>query len=431
MASSERKPLDPRFLDCIHCGLCLPSCPTFTLLGTEGDSPRGRIYLMRALEEGRAEPTEGLLQHLDTCLGCRACETACPSGVKYGELLELARARTESRRARSFKDRVNKSLLLGTLTNPDRLAVAMGSASLLGGREPQMPGYLVKLMTGSDSGPMRLPSRPRLIRKSYPPVMKPQGETKLRAGFLTGCVMSVLFSDTNDATIRALLRNGVEVHIPEDQGCCGALHAHNGEARTAREMARHNLEVFTRANVDLIVVNSAGCGSAMKEYGHLLHDDPEYARPAAAFSSKVRDISEVLADLPELAPFEAIQVRATYHDACHLAHGQGVRSQPRRLLARIPGLQLLPLTESDWCCGSAGIYNFTQAELAEKLLDRKVDQIEETGADWAVMGNPGCYMWILNGLKRRNSPIEILHTIEALDRAWGGAETCPLPASAG
>ncbi|MBW3625635.1 MAG: hypothetical protein KY468_19755, partial [Armatimonadetes bacterium] len=248
-----------------------------------------------------------------------------------------------------------------------------------------------------------------------------------RAGFLTGCVMSVHFAGTNDATVRCLLRNGVEVHTPGAQGCCGALHAHNAEASTAREMARHNINVFRHAPVDVIVVNSAGCGSVMKEYGHLLADDPEYADAAKAFGAKVKDISEVLADLPELAPFEAGSYRATYHDACHLAHGQGVRAQPRALLEKIPGIDLIPLPESDWCCGSAGIYNFTQPELAEQLLDRKVANIETTGAEWVVTGNPGCFMWIANGLKAKGSPIRVLHTAEALDRAWGGNETCPIP----
>jgi glycolate oxidase iron-sulfur subunit len=318
-------------------------------------------------------------------------------------------------------------MLLGTLTNPDRLAMAMGSAALLGGREPQMPGFLVSLMTGRSSGPMPLPSRPRMIRRSYPAVMKPQGEVKLRAGFLTGCVMSVLFSETNDATIRSLLRNGVEVHIPGAQACCGALHTHNGAVSDGKEMARHNIDVFKGLNVDVIVVNSAGCGSAMKEYGHLLHDDPAYADAAREFSAKVKDISEVLAALPELAPFEKTPVRATYHDACHLAHGQKVRSQPRELLEAIPGLELVPLAESDWCCGSAGIYNFTQPELAAQLLERKVENIENTGADWVVTGNPGCFMWIMNGLKAKKSPVQILHTVEALDKAWGGAATCPIP----
>jgi glycolate oxidase iron-sulfur subunit len=290
-----------------------------------------------------------------------------------------------------------------------------------------MPGLLVGLITGKPAAPMSLPSRPRMIRKSYPAVMRPEGPVRLRAGFLTGCVMSVLFSETNDATVRSLLRNGVEVHAPGTQGCCGAFHAHNGDLAAAREMARHNLEVFRHAEVDVIVVNSAGCGSVMKEYGHLLGDDPRYADLAGEFADKVRDVSEVLAALPDLAPFGEIPVRATYHDACHLAHGQGVRSQPRSLLGRIPGLELVPLPESDGCCGSAGIYNFTQPEIAEKLLERKVENLEKTGADWAVMGNPGCYMWIMNGLKARNSPMEVLHTVEALDRAWGGEATCPLP----
>jgi glycolate oxidase iron-sulfur subunit len=426
MNPDPEKPLDPRFLDCIHCGLCLSSCPTFTILGTEADSPRGRIYLMRALAEGRAEPTDALLSHLDACLGCRACETACPSGIHYGELLEETRAATEIHRSRPFLDRMGRAALLGTLTQPDRLAMMMRGAATLGGKNPQMPGFLVRLITGKPSPSMPLPSAPRLVRKSYPAVMKPKGEIRRRAGFLTGCVMSVLYEKTNDATIRSLLRNGVEVHIPGDQGCCGALHAHNGDLGTAREMARRNLNAFHRAHVDVIVTNSAGCGSVMKEYAHLLKDDPEYAKLAEEFSAKAKDVTEVLASLEDLTPFQETPVRAAYHDACHLAHGQGVRSQPRALLEKIPGLSLIPLTESDFCCGSAGIYNFTQPELAGKLLERKIENIEAAEPEWLIAGNPGCLMWIATGLSARKSGVQILHTIEALDRAWGGEATYPL-----
>ncbi len=421
------EPLDARFLSCIHCGLCLSACPTFTLLGTEADSPRGRIYLMRAMAEGRLQPSETVLSHLDSCLGCRACETACPSGVRYGELLEETRSATEPTRQRPWRGKLTRAMLLATLTNPERLAVAMGGASLLGGGDPQMPGFLIGLMTGRPSAAMPLPERPRFTPRAWPAVMKPQGPTRARVAFLTGCVMSVLYSRTNDATVRCLLRNGVEVHVPSSQGCCGAFHAHNGEARAARDMARRNIDAFERADVDAIVVNSAGCGSTMKEYGHLLKDDSRYADPARAFSAKVKDITETLADLGDLAPFEPTPRRVTYHDACHLAHGQGVRAQPRALLSRIPGLELLPLTESDWCCGSAGIYNFTQPEIAEPLLERKLAHIEATGAEWVVTGNPGCFMWIATGLAAKQSPIRILHTVEALDEAWGGEATCPLP----
>jgi glycolate oxidase iron-sulfur subunit len=411
-----------KLLDCIHCGLCLSSCPTFDLLGKEGDSPRGRIYYMRALAEGRTEINPSMVHHLDTCLGCRACETACPSAVPYGELLGQVRARIEKEYSRPTRETLAKRTLLDTLTNPGRLAMAMTGARMLGkltGSGDGVPAFLSRFLSGKE-GPIRdmplpapVPARPPRL----PAFTPAQGERRARVALLSGCVMSVLFHHVHEATIRVLAANGCDVLVPGGQRCCGALHLHAGHADEARKLARQTMGVFERDPVDAIIVNSAGCGAMMKEYAHLFPPGVDATR-ARALGEKVQDVSEFLARLGLRPVKHERRARVAYHDACHLAHGQGVRAQPRALLAAIPGIELVSVSESDTCCGSAGIYNFTQPELATQLQERKIANLLAAGPDLIATGNPGCHMWILAGLKAAGHEIPVRHTIELLDAAY-------------
>jgi glycolate dehydrogenase iron-sulfur subunit len=411
-------------LECIHCGLCLSSCPTFDLLGTEGDSPRGRIYLMRALAEGRAEINPSLVHHLDTCLGCRACETACPSAVHYAELLGQTRARIEKEYPRPTREKFAKRTLLNTLTSPARLSLAMTGAKLAGKLTRSgdgVPAFLSRFLSGKDGplGEMPLPAPVPPLPRRLPAFTPSQGERRARVAVLSGCVMSVLFHHVNEATVRVLAANGCDVIVPPKQGCCGALHVHGGFADEARQLARQMMDVFERENFDALIVNSAGCGSTMKEYAELFPQGVDATR-AKAFREKVMDVSEFLAKLGLRPITKERRARVAYHDACHLAHGQGIRAQPRALLAAIPGLELVPVAESDWCCGSAGIYNFMQPHLATQLQSRKVANLLAARPDLIVTGNPGCHMWILAGLKASGKEIPVKHTVEVLDEAYAG-----------
>jgi glycolate oxidase iron-sulfur subunit len=413
-----------KLLDCIHCGLCLSSCPTFELLGTEADSPRGRIYLMRALAEGRTEINPSMVHHLDTCLGCRACETACPSAVHYGELLGQTRARIEKEYSRPTREKIAKRTLLDTLTHPGRLALAMTGAKVMGkltGSGDGVPAFLSRFLSGKE-GPiseMPLPAPVPAFAPRLPAFTPARGERRARVAVLSGCVMSVLFHHVHEATIRVLAENGCDVLVPQKQRCCGALHLHAGFADEARKLARQTMEVFERERIDALIVNSAGCGSVMKEYEELFPAGVDATR-ARMLREKVMDVSEFLVKLGLVPVKRTISARVAYHDACHLAHGQGVRAQPRALLSAIPGIELVPVSESDWCCGSAGIYNFMQPELATQLQARKIATLLAPHPDLVVTGNPGCHMWILAGLKAAGHDIPVKHTIELLDDAYRG-----------
>lgn len=406
-------------LECIHCGICLSTCPTFDLLGTEADSPRGRLYLMRALAEGRTEVNDDLVRHLDGCLACRACETACPSSVRYGELLEQTRDHINAVGGRSLVERAKLKLLLDTLAHPKRMALAMKAAraaTRVAGDEASR--LLARFLTGKD-GRLPLDRQGALFPRPLPARTPPRGERRARVGILPGCAMSVLFQDVNHATARVLAANGCEVIAPSATGCCGSFHAHNGFLDAARGHARQLIQIFQRRDVDAIVINSAGCGSAMKEYGTLFAGDRIWEGRARAFAAKVRDLSEFLVDLGPRAPEHPVSRRVAYHDACHLAHGQRVREQPRALLRLIPGLTLVELAESDTCCGSAGIYNLTQPELAGRLQARKVENLLASGAECVVLGNPGCHTWIEAGLRDHGHAIPVKHIAELLDEAYG------------
>lgn len=420
--------LTDELVECIHCGLCLEACPTYVELNREEDSPRGRIYLMRSVAEGRAALDGSVLHHLDVCLGCRACETACPSDVKYGFLLEHTRTHIEEASHRPVWQRLGRRVLMEVFTHSATMALAMFFATLpsrLLRRPPSAPGGIVSRIMGGhgDGGDLRLERFPSLRPSRLPRLTPAAGDKKLRVGLLEGCVMPVLFPEVNLATVRVLSKLGCEVVVPPGQGCCGALHVHNGYGRQAARMALRNMAVFEAAQCDVIVVNSAGCGSTMKEYTGLFPEGSPERERAAAFSAKVRDISEVIAGLLEQADLKPVEMTVTYHDACHLAHGQKIRSEPRRMLSAIPGLKLVDLPESDHCCGSAGVYSFTQPDMAVRLLKRKVANIESTGAEVVATGNPGCQMWIRSGLKLEGSSVRALHPIEIVDLALDGATT--------
>lgn len=412
-----------RFLDCVHCGLCIDSCPTYVVTGNEADSPRGRIHLMRALADGRIGFTKGVKHHLDLCLGCLACETACPSGVRYHEIIEAGRELSREHSGISLRQRAMER----TLYDPDALELAVQPLRWAArfGLEKQVRAAAGRLPAGLGEMVALLPELPPArLRKQVPELLQPVGERRARVGFLTGCVMSVFFTPTNLSTLRVLANNGCEVHIPKGQGCCGALAVHSGDKDGGKVMAKALIDRFGDLDLDAIIVNAAGCGSMMKEYGHLLADDDAYAERARTFASLVKDASEFLAALPIGFPAAAppaadeAPLRVTYHDACHLAHGQKIRKPPRALLEQMPGITLVELPEADWCCGSAGTYNLTQPEMAERQQRRKVENILKTGADVVVMGNPGCQLQIENGLRQAGSSIRVMHTMDLLATAY-------------
>jgi glycolate oxidase iron-sulfur subunit len=406
------RPADPaRLSECVHCGLCLEACPTYVELGTEADSPRGRIHLIRGLEEGTLRPTSEVVRHLDLCLGCRACETACPSGVRYGQIIEQARAYLDEAYRRPWWDRARRRLIAALFSRPERLRA-----------------FLTPLRGVQRLGLWRvaqalLPAAallPPLEDAGQPAAVHPaSGDEKMRVGLLLGCVAREIFPRTTEAAIRVLTRNGVRVDVPPTQACCGALHLHGGDPESARALARRNLDAFP-PEYDAVIVTAAGCGAAMKEYGELLAGDERYAERARRFAARVRDVSEVLAGLALESPGNARPQRVTYHDACHLAHGQRVREEPRALLRRIPGLELVELPESDVCCGSAGSYNLTEPAMARRLLERKLDHIAATGASCVVAANPGCILQIRAGLACRGLDVRVVHPVELLDEAYGG-----------
>jgi glycolate oxidase iron-sulfur subunit len=445
-----------RFLDCVHCGLCLAQCPTYSELGDENDSPRGRIYLMRHLSEGRLEPTERVLGHLDLCLDCRACETACPSGVRYGSLIETMRGRLAEQgigvKKNGWADRFLAMFMFNVFPYPKKLNRWLWLARL-----GQAVGFNTFLR---ESGLIRLlPATVARMEAMLPPHIeacdplpayaRPDGPVRARVAMFRGCVSESIFGPSNRAMLRVLLANGCEVFIPDSQVCCGAIHHHGGRHGEAQEMARANIRAFealespveadrqpargsdggttparrrrhTLDDIDAIVTNVAGCGTMLKEYNELLHYDPAYSARAERFVSKMKDINEFLADLPLKPPTRPVRLRVTYHEACHLCHGQQIRSQPRALLKAIPGLELVELAESDWCCGAAGTYNLTQPEMSERLAERKLRNVDRTGAEVLATANAGCLMQLLQHVRSSGRSIRVMHPIDLLDAAYHG-----------
>jgi glycolate oxidase iron-sulfur subunit len=407
---------------CVHCGLCLPHCPTFRETRLETESPRGRLHLMRALGEGRVEATDTFVSHISLCLDCRACEAACPTGVKFGHLMEATRAEIQARRPRSGFARVLAWVVFRQLfPYPDRLALLAG---LLRAYQRTGVQRLVRATGLLRSLPGRLDEAeallPRISSRFFEPrgTVRARGAPRKRVAFFAGCIMRVAFAETNRATVRVLARAGSDVDLPAEQICCGALHVHAGERETAKQLARSNIEVFEQSDAEWIVVNAAGCGAALKEYGELLAHDPAWAERARRFSVRVRDFSEAVAALPLDQPAGRLTARVTYQDACHLLHAQRIRQQPRDVLKRIPGVTLVEMRDGDRCCGSAGIYNLTEPEMAERLGEQKVGNVEQTESDVVVSGNPGCLIQLRAGLARRGSSTRAVHLADFLDAAY-------------
>lgn len=394
---------------CVHCGFCLPTCPTYLTLGEEMDSPRGRIFLMKSALEGTITVAD-TLPYVDRCLGCMACVTACPSGVRYSELLTPYRALAEGQRARPLSERLARTLVRQTLPYPARFRLAVRAGKLARWVRRWLPAPLAAML---DLLPETLPEAAPL-----PHLFPAEGQRRARVALLAGCVQQALAPEINWATLRVLAKNGVEVVIPEGQGCCGALMMHTGEADAARALARRNLRAFPLNDVDAILTNTAGCGSAMKEYGLLFKGQAEVDQ-AQAFARRARDVSEFLAELGLNPPPPLPQpIHLAYHDACHLTHAQSIALPPRQLLRQIPNLVVLDVPESELCCGSAGVYNLEQPEIASSLGQRKVSNILRTGAAAVAMGNIGCMVQIRAHLERLGQPLPVLHTLEVLDRAY-------------
>jgi glycolate oxidase iron-sulfur subunit len=406
---------------CVHCGLCLPHCPTFRELRIETESPRGRLHLMRALGEGRVEATDTFVTHMSLCLDCRACEAACPTGVKFGHLMEATRAEVRARRPLTgFAGILGWVVFTQMFPHPVRMALVAGllrAYQRLGVQKlVRLTGLLKRLPGGLDEAEALLP---RMSSRFFEPngTVRPRGALKKRVAFFAGCIMRVAFAETNRATVRVLARAGCQVDMPEDQICCGALHVHAGEREAAKDLACKNIEAFEQSDAEWIVVNAAGCGAALKEYGELLAHDPIWAARARAFSSRVRDFSEAVAALPLTAPALPAPTKVVYQDACHLLHAQRIRQQPRDVLKSVMGVSLVEMRDGDRCCGSAGIYNLTEPEMAERLGEQKVTNVEQTGASVVVSGNPGCLIQMRAGLERHGSKTRAVHLADFLDAA--------------
>ncbi len=421
-AFDDHHPPDKALIDeCVHCGFCLPTCPTYVLFGEEMDSPRGRIYLMnKGLDE---EPmNDEMVRHWDLCLGCMACVTACPSGVQYDKLIESTRQQVERRYERRADDRAFREMIFQFFPYPNRLraiAAPMRLYQRFGiGDKLRRAGIMQRIPARMRAMEALLPDLPR--EEKIPDLTGPVGEKRRRVGVLTGCVQRVFFSPVNAATVRVLAAEGCEVVAPK-QGCCGALSTHAGREEESLDFARKTIDTFEDLNLDNVVVNAAGCGSTMKEYGYLLRDDPEYAERAKTFSAKVRDISEFLQELGPVAERNPLPVTAAYHDACHLAHAQGIRKQPRQTLKQIPGMDVKEIREAEICCGSAGIYNMVEPEPAAELGERKANNILKTGAQMIVTSNPGCMLQIQSSLKKMGRDgLPMAHPVEVLDASLRG-----------
>ncbi|MGP3910351.1 (Fe-S)-binding protein [Nonomuraea sp. 10N515B] len=397
--------MDPKLInDCVHCGFCLPTCPTYLLWGEEMDSPRGRIHLMQQHVEGTPITPE-MAGHFDACLGCMACVTACPSGVKYDRLIELTRTEVERRHERDPQERAVRGIVFSLFPYPRRLRLLRPGMWLAERMAPLLTRVNPSLGAMAALAP-RVERRQRLPR-----VVRARGERRAVVGMLTGCVQGEFFPQVNAATARVLALEGCDVVIPRGQGCCGALSVHSGREDQARRLARRTVRMFEQAGVDTVVVNAAGCGSTMKEYAVLLGREPGF---------KVRDLSEFLTELGPVARRHPLPLTVAYHDACHLAHAQGVRAQPRELLSGIPGLELREIPESAICCGSAGTYNIFQPQAARDLGDRKAKAVGSTHAELLVSANPGCTMQIAAAMRRAGAEIRVAHTAEVLDASLRG-----------
>ncbi|MGM3306138.1 (Fe-S)-binding protein [Anabaena sp. WFMT] len=423
----EIHPPDPKLIDsCVHCGFCLSTCPSYRVLGKEMDSPRGRIYLMDAINEGEIALNTATVEHFDSCLGCLACVSTCPSGVQYDKLISATRHQVERNYNRSLPDKLVRQLIFSLFPNPDLLRILLfpllvyqklGISKLL-----QATG-LIKAISPRLAAMESI--LPQITLKSFqdnlPDVIPAKGEKRYRVGVILGCVQRLFFSPVNEATVRVLTANGCEVIIPKSQGCCAALPEHQGQTEQAKVLARQMIDSFADTNVDFIIINAAGCGHTLKEYGHILADDPEYAEKATAFAAKVKDAQEFLMNVgltAKLSPLTDKNLTLVYQDACHLLHGQKISVQPRQLLRKIPGVTLREPIDAALCCGSAGVYNMLQPEVAEELGKQKVQNLLNTGAELIASANPGCTLQISKYLPDKK--ISVMHPMELLDYSIQG-----------
>jgi glycolate oxidase iron-sulfur subunit len=422
-------PPDPKLIDaCVHCGFCLTTCPSYRVLGTEMDSPRGRIYLMDGINEGTIPLSPAVTQHFDTCLGCLACTTACPSGVQYDQLIAATRPQVERNHPRTLGDLLFRKLIFSLFPYPNRLRpllIPLWIYQKLGLQSLVRSVPLLERVSPRLSAMESL--LPPLSAKTFqapPPMVVPAvGEKKYRVGMILGCVQRLFFPTINDATLRVLTANGCEVVVPQSQGCCSALPSHQGQERQAEALARQMIDSFEETDVDAIIINAAGCGHTLKEYGHILRHDDDYRDRAIAFSKKVRDVQEFLASIDLTAPLSPLSrepLKVVYQDACHLLHGQKISLQPRQLLRQIPDVELREPIDAALCCGSAGVYNMLQPEIANELGQQKVDNLLNTQAKVIASPNPGCALQIQRHMSRREHPIPIFHPIQLLDRSIRG-----------
>lgn len=409
---------------CVHCGLCLNACPTYRELGVEMDSPRGRIYQMVQVSEGRAQVTPSYIEHIDLCLACRGCETACPSGVQYGRLVEAARAHIEETIERPWHVRMLRKAVFDGLL-PSRVALRLTGAMLYAYQTTGMQKFvrssgLLKLMGKMGRAEAIAPSAemPQFYRY-YGQTLAPTGPKRFRVAMLGGCMANVFFARLNEATVRVLRRNGCEVCIPDEQTCCGALHVHAGLRKPARELARRNIDALLTGGYDAIITNAAGCGSTLKEYHELFENDPAYHEKAAKFSGLVKDVTEFLASAGiDREGMRELPWRVTYQDSCHLAHGQKVKAAPRQLLRAVPGLEFVEMPMADLCCGSAGVYNVVQDEMASAVLSRKMAFVNLVKPEVIATANPGCMLQLRAGVERFGSGQRVKHVVEILDEAY-------------
>jgi glycolate oxidase iron-sulfur subunit len=424
-AVSEIATDKPRQVDldrCVHCGLCLNACPTYRVLGVEMDSPRGRIYQMAQVAAG-APVGPSYVEHIELCLACRGCETACPSGVQYGKLVEAARAEIEAATVRPLGARWMRRFVFGYVLPSPALMTVLGTLLYLyqgSGLQKLVRtlGFLKLLNKLGGIEQLTPPAEPPFFFGKIGKTFPAEGARRYRVALMAGCIANVCFARLNEATVRVLQKNGCDVVVPDGQGCCGALHVHAGLRDEARVLARRNIDALADGGYDAILTNAAGCGSTLKEYGELLEADPRYAARAREFSRRMQDVTEFLASVELNRGMKPLALTVTYQDSCHLAHGQRIRAAPRMLLESIPGLKLCEMPLADLCCGSAGIYNVVENEMSMQILERKMENVNRTGADVIATANPGCILQLRAGASLHGKGQRVVHVIELLDEAY-------------
>ncbi|MGK7927527.1 MAG: (Fe-S)-binding protein [Spirulina sp.] len=426
----EKDPPEQKIIDsCVHCGFCLSTCPSYRVLGTEMDSPRGRIYLMDAIKKGEGVLDETATQHFDSCLGCLACVSTCPSGVQYDRLISATRPQVERNQPRNWSDRFFRAIIFNLFPYPFRLRfllIFLWIYQIIGLQKlVRSTGLLEKISPRLAAMESVLPSISlgNIFDNDFPETIPQKGKKRYRVGVILGCVQRLFFSPVNEATVRVLTANGCEVVIPKNQGCCSALPTHQGQEKQSQELARNLIDSFADTNVDAIIINAAGCGHTLKEYGHILKDDPQYYQKAKAFSAKVKDINEFLAEAgitAKLSPLTDGELPIVYQDACHLLHGQKISLQPRQLLQQIPGVKIIEPLDAALCCGSAGVYNLLNPEVADELGQQKVENLLNTKAELIASANPGCSLQIAKHLRKQGKKMMLMHPIELLDRSIRG-----------